>query len=99
MASLRGAVKALLAADATLAATLTGGVYDRRRLSRTLTPDAYDSTTGKLKPCAVVTISSEAAAERALAEYQTEADYVVVYVYEPRGNHYAAIDTAKDRIK
>lgn len=97
MATLRGAVKALLAADTTLLATLTGGVYDRRGISRTGTPAAYDTTSGLIKPCAVVTVSSDS--RIGPAEMSTEEDYLIVYVYEADGNHYAAIDVAKDRIK
>jgi hypothetical protein len=99
MATLRSAVKALLAADGTLMATLTGGMYDRRGISRTATPAAYDAQ-GKMKPCGVVTLSSEASATPpGLAEYQTETDYLIIYLYEQEGNHYAAIDVARDRIK
>lgn len=97
MATLRSAVKALLAADTTLLATLTGGVYDRRGISRTGTPAAYDTTSGLIKPCAVVTVSSDS--RIGPAEMGTEEDYLIVYVYEADGNHYAAIDVAKDRIK
>jgi len=97
MATLRSAVKALLAADTTLLATLTGGVYDRRAISRTATPAAYDTTSGLIKPCAVVALSSES--RLGPAEMATEEDYLVVYLYEADGNHYAAIDVARERIK
>ena len=102
MATLRSAIKTLLAGDATLAAILTGGVYDRRGISRALTPAAYDTTTGKIKPCAVVTISSETAAGIGSEEtttYQTDEVFVQVWLYEAEGNHYANIDPAADRVK
>lgn len=96
MATLRGAVKALLAADVTLMATLTGGMYDRREISRTLTPDAYD-TDGTLKPCGLVSI--ETTTPHGPKEFDFERVYFVVYLYEEEGNAYAAIDVAKDLVR
>lgn len=97
MATLRSAVKALLAADTTLMATLTGGVYDRRGINRTLTPAAYSSTTGALLPCAVIT--QEATAPKGDAEFDFETIYFQVWLYEEEGNAYAAIDVARDRVR
>jgi hypothetical protein len=96
MATLRSAVKALLAADTTLMAILTGGLYDRRGISRQSTPAAYGAT-GQIEPCAVITLSSDS--RLGPAEMATEEDFFNVYLYEAEGNHYAAIDPAKDRIK
>lgn len=96
--SLRQAVKALLEADPLLDALLTGGIYDRRGINRTLTPDAYNSTTGALKPCAVITESTTTALDP-VKEADFEQVFLNVWLYEEEGNNYATIDQAKDRIR
>lgn len=96
MSTLRQAVISLLENDATLMAILTGGVYDRREISRTLTPAAY-SVVGALKPCAVVTL--EVTTPLGPAEFDFETVYFQVWLYEEAGNHYAAIDPARDRVR
>lgn len=95
--TLRQAVKAELAGDATLVTILTGGVFDRRGISRTLTPNAYD-TDGTLKPCAVVALET-AVPVGPHPDYRMERVFFVVYLYEEEGNAYAGIDVAKQRIK
>ena len=101
MATLRSAVVAVLEGDATLLATLTGGIYDRRGINRTLTPDAYDMTTLALKPCAVVTtgtsLQTDAGGERDSTPFEQQ--FFQVWLYEEEGNAYAAIDVAADRVK
>ena len=47
-----------LAADATLAALLTGGVHVAAEVSRQLTPDAFDADS-ELRPCGLVTMASD----------------------------------------
>lgn len=94
--SLRDAVRALLAADATLMATLTGGVYHRRGINRTATPAAYDAN-GKLEPCAVVAL--ETATPVGHSEFDFEQVFFAVYLYEEEGGNYASIDTAADRVR
>jgi len=96
MTTLRQAVVALLEADATLMAILTGGVYDRREINRTLTPAAYD-VRGQLRPCAVVTIS--ATTPETIPDRPFETVFFQVWLYEAEGNHYAAIGPAADRIR
>lgn len=96
MATLRAAVKTAIEGDGTLAGLLTGGVYDRRGINRTATPDAYDAN-GELKPCAVVTV--EAASPLGHREWAFEQVFVVVYLYEEEGNGYAAIDQAGLRLR
>lgn len=96
MATLRAAIKAALAGDGTLAAILTGGMYDRRGISRTATPSAYNAT-GELMPCGVVTL--ETTTTHGPKEFNFERAFVVVYLYEEEGNAYAAIDPAADRIR
>lgn len=95
--TLRQAVISLLEADATLMAILTGGVYDRREISRALTPAAYSATTGALKPCAVVTISTTT--PETIPDRPFEQVVFQVWLYEEPGNHYAAIGPAADRVR
>lgn len=94
--TLRSAIKSKLSGDATLMATLTGGVFDRRGISRTGTPTAYDSS-GNLKPCAVVTI--EATTPVGHPEFNFERVFFQVWLYEQEGNAYAGIDVARDRVR
>ena len=95
--TLRQAVKAELEGDATLLATLTGGVYDRRGINRTSTPDAYNDR-GELEPCAVVVVEA-ATPIGPHPDYRIERVFFAVYLYEEEGNAYAGIDVAKQRIK
>lgn len=96
MATLRAAVKSVLEGDVTLAAILTGGVYSRAGISRTLTPDAFDSK-GAIKPCAVVT--EEATNRIGHREDKMEMVSLVVWLYEDEGSGYTLIDTAKMRVR
>ena len=95
--TLRQAVKAALEADVTLMATLTGGVYDRRGLSRTSTPDACNAP-GELEPCAVVVVEA-ATPIGPHPDYRMERVFFAVYLYEDEGNNYAGIDVAKQLVK
>lgn len=98
MSTVRTAIQALLANDATFTATATGGVHDRRGINRTDTPAAYNQTTGELKPCAVVVMSSsEELAHREVGGF--ERLYFFVYYYAAEGNTYAAIDAMRDRAR
>jgi len=98
------AIAAVLNADATLLATLTGGVYARGALGRAgLTREtaaaAFDGTTGYLLPCAVVVERAEVPdgnVQDQDAQIASAAQIVEVYVYEDAG--YTNIDTALDRI-
>ena len=94
--TLREAVIALLQADATLVATLTGGIQNRRGISRTDLPAAYNDR-GELKPTAVVTI--EATSPVGPAQFDFEQRFFQVWIYEQAGNNYAGIDVAKERIR
>ena len=47
-------IRALLAADSTLATLLTGGFYAEPEVSRQQTAAAFDATTRELQPCANV---------------------------------------------
>jgi hypothetical protein len=91
--SLTSVVAALLAADTTLMATLTGGVYDAvDEISRQLTAAAFD-TSGEIKPCALVKTATENAMERKISAVQTS---LTLYFYQRTG--YTAIDTALARV-
>jgi len=98
LTTLRTQVQATLAADGTLAAILTGGVYDRRGINRTATPAAYDSR-GQLKPSAVVVESTQ----EEISTHPDAAGFVrhwfQVYYYEAEGGNYANIDAAKARTR
>lgn len=90
-----GAVVTVLQGDATLAATLTGGVYDGLavgEISRQGTPDAYDSV-GELLPCALV-MPESAAPAGGLPEAGRE--FVTVWLYAQLD--YAAIEAARQRV-
>lgn len=94
--TLRTAIKSKLSGDSTLMTILTGGVFDRRGISRTGTPAAYDSN-GTIKPCAVVTI--EATTTKGPKEFDFEQVFFQVWLFEAEGNHYVNIDPARDRVR
>lgn len=98
-------IYAILSADATLLATLTGGVYKRESvgiegISRQTAASAFDSN-GYLKPCALI-------AERAtvpdgvvrdlMARVISTRVVVEVYLYSDSSAGYAPLDTAFARI-
>lgn len=100
--SLRGAIKAVLEADATLLATLTGGVYDkselgRRGISPTSTPGAYGDQ-GTLKPLCVVKARGSTV-DGALADdahqYASFRQVVELWFYQESGD--TALETAMAR--
>ncbi len=81
-----------LTGDATLMATLTGGVYGVR-ISRTATAAAFDGTTQEIKPCAYV----RSGAEFPSGPLPRGSSFVVeVYLYQRV--EYGSIQTARDRI-
>ena len=94
------AVRDVLAADATLAALLVGGIYSyedtgRNGISRVTTPDAYESD-GFLRACAVVKAGDvrqgSAVRDARVGVRQT----VAVYLYDDGDNGYGTILTARD---
>lgn len=100
--NLLAAIDAVLTADATLVATLTGGIYDTRTLgasfiNETDTPSAYETLASsgglkQLKPCAVISPSSGPTT----IDYCGRQEWVRIGVYEKSG--YANTETALDRI-
>jgi hypothetical protein len=96
--SLRAGLVALLEADATLLATATGGVYDTREINRTSTPDAYDSTTGLIKPCCVVVMSTPIDVGPH-PDYRMAQEFFFVYYYSSEADAYASIDAMRERVR
>ncbi len=78
--------------DATLAASLTGGVYVDTTIDRQLTPEAFDANS-ELKPCALV----KAETEQAVGPYaRSSRQFIAVYFYELGSPD--NIETARQRV-
>ena len=97
-------IAARLAADATLLATLTGGVHDHATLgvlgASKLPASAYTAG-GKLKPLAIVrgraVVPTGELADRS-SQYASTRQVVEVWLYDDRDATAAALDTAGARI-
>ena len=90
--SIRSALLAVLEDDATLLATLTGGVYGEAEISRQETPAAFD-VNGEVLPCALLALEAEDPA----GPFPTSSRaFVTVYFYARTG--YSEIDTALGRV-
>ena len=96
----------ILNADATLLATLTGGVWKRELLgvegiTRQTAAAAFDATTGYLKPCALIaeraTVPDGAVKDLMVRVVSTRV-IVEVYLFGDSGAGYTALDTAAARI-
>lgn len=105
MASFEGAIKALLAGDATLLATLTGGVYsynaDTRRLgiTRQMSPSPF--LDGFLRPCALVKARDLIPSGGLLdsdQQFASVRQVVEVWFYNDGDAGYTALQTARDRV-
>lgn len=90
--TIRSDIYTVLAADATLLATLTGGVYQAAEISRQTTPAAFDAN-GEIEPCCLVNVENETAA---LPYPNGARSYLRVFFYERSG--YTGIDTARERV-
>lgn len=94
---------ARMRADATLIATLTGGIYTREDIgpdgiSRETTPGAFDAN-GYLRPCALVKQRGDLPDGEVVDEgEQTVSARQVVEVWLYQRIAYAAIDAAKARL-
>lgn len=82
---------------------LTGGIYTygetgRLGVSRVTTPDAFDATTGALKPCCVVKTRAQmpdgGARDVGVASYRT---VVELWFYDDTDASYATLRAARDR--
>ncbi|HVU10685.1 MAG TPA: hypothetical protein VHD90_05375 [Phototrophicaceae bacterium] len=95
-------IRDALAADGTLAALLTGGVYSyaqigRNGISRVTTPSAY-AAGGFLKPLAVVK-ASEVKAIPAIRDSDSGSQQVVeIFLYDDGDNGYTTVTSARDRV-
>jgi len=88
----RDTVKALLEADTTLMAILTGGVYAGGEIARQGTPNAFDAN-GEILPCTLVKVETETP----WGPYDDSSrQYLVVMFYERSG--YENIDEALARV-
>lgn len=96
----------ILNADATLLATLTGGVWKRETLgvegvNRQTAAAAFDATTGYLRPCALIaeraTVPDGAVKDLMVRTISTRC-VVEIYLYADSGAGYTALDTAAARI-
>jgi hypothetical protein len=95
----------LLKTDATLVATLTGGIHEysdtgRKGLTRLLTADAYTEATGLLKPTALVLEMDDMPDGEIVGLSTSFVTPIAIMIYD-NGNtdvKYANIITAHDRI-
>jgi hypothetical protein len=87
----------LLAADSEFSLALTGGLYnglDVIEISRTDTPNAFDSNLDLL-PCCLMVPENQVPMRN---PYKTAArEFFVLYFYNSRANGYRAIKAARDR--
>lgn len=94
---------ARMIADATLVATLTGGIYKRESvgvegITRETTPAAFSTY---LRPCALVKQRAnipDGAVPDEGAQYASAQQVVEVWLYDDSGAGYTAIDAAKRRL-
>jgi hypothetical protein len=89
--TIRDDLLSTLTGDATLMATLTGGMHTATEVSRQYTPAAFDAN-GEVLPCGLLRIETETPA----GPYHTSARlFALLLWYQRRG--YDAIDAAKTR--
>ena len=92
---MREIIKERLETDPTMQGLLTGGVWATDEISRQETPEAFD-VNGEILPCALVALSSEAAAGPYVEAGALSARlHVALYFYQRRG--YDVIDQAMAR--
>lgn len=97
---------AVLNGDATLLATLTGGVWKRETigvegLTRATAATAFDGTTGYLRPCALIAERAtvpDGVVKDLMAQKVSTRTVVEVYLFNDAGAGYTALDTAAARI-
>lgn len=104
--SYASAIKTLLAADATLTAALTGGIFvfsETRKLgiNQVTTPSAF--TAGVLKPCALLKSRGETPYGGIAdpdAQYITISEVLEIWLYNSGDSDtsYASLQAARDRI-
>lgn len=105
MATSADTIKAALAADTTLMAYLTGGIWTpatagRLGISRINTPSAYDSTTGLMKPCLLIKADAGAPDNGVMDDstaHLSVRDVVRLWFYADGDAGYATIRNARAR--
>lgn len=85
-------IKAVLELDATLLASLTGGVHAQVEITRQGTPAAFDAN-NEIKPCALV--KGEIETPWGPHEHSARA-FLRIFFYQRSG--YADIDSARERV-
>ncbi len=90
--TLRSELLVSLTGDATLLATLTGGVHTGTEISRQNTPGAFDAN-GELKACALLVLETDTSVPPYGRGART---FVTVMFYQRAGTD--AIDTARARV-
>ncbi len=92
--TVRAAIAAAMAADATVAALLSGGIYSGRQITPGMdAPHPFDAN-GLVKPSALVRMET-AAADGPRGDFDRA--FVVVFFYDAAG--YGTIDAALDRTR
>lgn len=103
--SYANAIKTLLAADSTLMASLTGGIYTNLEtkklgINKVTTPSAFDASS-ILKPCGSIkdraTVPYGGIADPD-AQYITTSQIIEVWLYGDGDTGYAVLQVARDRI-
>jgi len=89
--SLTAEIVAILQADYSLSAILSGGIHDAMEISRQLTPGAFDAN-GEILPCALVKTGNENDREGKIDAVQTP---LTIYFYQR--SEYDQIDAALAR--
>ena len=91
--SLSADIKAILQADATLVAIVTGGIHDAVEIRQDLTPGAFDATTKEIKPCLLVRTGNEVSRVNKVYAVNTP---LTLYFYQRSG--FGSIDSALARV-
>lgn len=105
--SREGDFKTRMAADVTLMAILTGGVYTAGELGRNGsinrqdTPNAFDATTGRLKPCAFIrqrAIVPDGGLLDMMVQDATAQQTVMIFVYQDAAYDQIDLALARQRV-
>lgn len=105
MTSFSAEIVTLLQADATLVATLSGGIYEyptvgRKGLTRLLSPNAFDETSGFVKPAALVLELDDEPDGDIVGLSTSFKTPVAIFIYDKGDTNvkYTNIETAHSRI-
>ncbi len=105
MTSFSAEIVTLLKADATLVATLSGGIYEypivgRKGLTRLLSPLAFDEVNGMVKPVALVLELDDEPDGEIVGLSTSFKTPIAIFIYDKGDtkDKYTAIETAHSRI-